>query len=234
MRFLFFFSLFTIFYVYLGYPILVTLIGLVLRKKVRKGPYESSVTILIAAYNEEQDIEKTVENKLDLDYPKDKLEIIVISDGSTDKTDEIVRRYQDQKVRLIRQEPRAGKTSALNLAVPQAKGDIIAFSDANSIWANDALAKLVGNFADPTVGYVTGKMIYTKADGTKIGDGCTSYMKYENLLPLVMLSVRFCISLWRRINFRILCFHSGLLSWEKGLSMNLKQSPKKSVPEILR
>jgi cellulose synthase/poly-beta-1,6-N-acetylglucosamine synthase-like glycosyltransferase len=182
MRFLFFFSLFMIFYVHLGYPMLISLIGLIRNKKVKKAPIQPSVTILIAAYNEERDIEKTIKNKLDLDHPKEKLEIIVISDGSTDKTDEIVRRYEGEAVRLIRQEPRAGKTSALNMAVPLAKGEIIAFSDANSLWQKSALLNLVQNFNDPSVGYVSGKMVYTNPDGSMVGDGCTAYMKYENQL----------------------------------------------------
>jgi len=185
MQYLFFFSLFLLFYVYLGYPMLLALIGLIRSKKVKKGPFEPAVTILISAYNEQDVIETTLRNKLDLDYQKEKLEIIVISDGSTDRTDEIVRSYEGDRVRLIRQEPRAGKTSALNMAVPRAKGEIIAFSDANSIWARNALAKLVMNFADPAVGYVTGKMIYTNPDLSPIGDGCTLYMKYENLLRAI-------------------------------------------------
>lgn len=171
-----------IFYVYLGYPMLITLIGLIRNKKVKKAPIQPLVTILIAAYNEERDIEKTIKNKLELDYPKEKLEIIVISDESTDDTDALVRRYEGEMVRLIRQEPRAGKTSALNMAVPQAKGEIIAFSDANSLWARNALQNLVKNFNDPEVGYVTGKMVYGNPDGSMVGDGCTAYMKYENLL----------------------------------------------------
>jgi len=174
-----------IFYVYLGYPLAAAVLSIFRDKKVKKAPIEPAVTILIAAYNEEENIEATIRNKLELEYPKDKLEIIVISDGSTDRTDQIMREYEGDQVRLIRQEPRAGKTSALNLAVPQAKGEIIAFSDANSIWAKDALVRLVSNFADPTVGYVTGKMIYTNPDGTPIGDGCTAYMKYENFLRRV-------------------------------------------------
>jgi len=85
-------------------------------------------------------------------------------------------------VRLIRQEPRAGKTSALNIAVPEARGEILIFSDANSIYEQNVLRELADNFNDPSVGYVTGKMIYTNADGTPSGDGCTAYMKYENRL----------------------------------------------------
>ena len=171
-----------IFYIYLGYPLLVFLFGVIKNKKVEKGSCEPYITILIAAYNEENTIEATIKNKLSLNYPKNKLEIIVISDSSTDRTDEIVKQYTSQGVKLIRQEPRAGKTSALNLAVPEAKGEIIVFSDANSIYASYALSELLENFNDKTVGYVTGKMIYTNPDGTAIGDGCTAYMKYENFL----------------------------------------------------
>jgi cellulose synthase/poly-beta-1,6-N-acetylglucosamine synthase-like glycosyltransferase len=184
-KFIFFLSLLMIFYIYLGYPILAFVISIVRNRKVRKGGHEPKVSILIAAYNEEDCIEATLINKLDLDYPKENLEIIVISDDSTDKTDHIVGKYEDKGVRLIRQEPRAGKTSGLNMAVPEATGEILVFSDANSLYARDALRHLVKNFGDPSVGYVTGKMVYTNPDGTTIGDGCTAYMKYENLLRKV-------------------------------------------------
>lgn len=169
-------------YIYFGYPCLILLLSRMRRRGVRTGSYEPYVSILIAAYNEEQHIQETLENKLSLDYPRDKLQLIVISDGSQDKTDEIVRSFEKQNVMLIRQEPRAGKTAALNLAVPRAAGEILVFSDANSLYAPDALRKLLRNFADPQVGYVTGKMIYINPDGTTIGDGCSAYMKYENLL----------------------------------------------------
>jgi len=182
LKVIFFFSLFMIFYVYLGYPALVFLAAAIKNKKVKKGLYEPPITILIAAYNEENNIEETLKNKLSLDYSNEKLEIIVISDGSTDKTDEIVKQYEQRGVKLIRQAPRAGKTSALNMAVPKAKGEILVFSDANSLYESDALTRLIQNFKDPDVGYVTGKMIYTNPDGTPIGDGCTAYMKYENFL----------------------------------------------------
>ena len=153
-----------------------------IRKDVQKKPWEPFVTILIAAYNESDHIRKTIQNKLELRYPAEKMEIIVISDGSTDGTDEIVKSFDTDNVYLIHQEPRAGKTSALNMAVPRAKGDVIVFSDANSIYDPDALKHLVSNFHDTKVGYVTGKMIYVNADGSPIGDGCSAYMKYENML----------------------------------------------------
>lgn len=179
---IFFLSLLLVFYVYAGYPLLAACLGTLLQRSVRKEAIEPSVTILIAAYNEEEVIAATLENKLTLDYPHDKLEIIVISDGSTDGTDTIVSRFADRNVRLLRQEPRAGKTSALNMATPLANGEVIVFSDANSLYAPDALRRLVANFADSEVGYVTGKMIYADPDGTPIGEGCSAYMKYENFL----------------------------------------------------
>jgi cellulose synthase/poly-beta-1,6-N-acetylglucosamine synthase-like glycosyltransferase len=182
MRYLFFFSLFMIFYVYLGYPLLAAILARLLNKQVRKAALEPFVTILIAAHNEEEVIGPTLENKLSLDYPNEKVEIVVISDGSTDKTDKIVEGFKDKGVKLLRQVPRSGKTSALNMGVTEAIGEIIVFSDANSMYEKDALRALVRNFADVSVGYVTGKMVYIDPSGSVVGDGCTAYMKYENLL----------------------------------------------------
>ena len=179
---LFFLAVAVIVYVFIGYPLLARLLSSLRSQPVGKEPIEPLVTILIAAFNEAGVIGETLKDKLDLDYPKDKLDVIVISDGSTDGTDEIVMRYADQPVKLLRQVPRAGKTSALNMAVPLAKGEVLVFSDANSRYESQSLRRLVRNFADPKVGYVTGKMIYTNPDGTAIGDGCTAYMRYENAL----------------------------------------------------
>jgi len=172
----------TIVYVYLGYPLVIVLLSKLYRRGIKVGNFEPSITILIAAYNEEVCIRKTIENKLDLNYPRERMEIIVISDASTDRTDEIVREFSGGCVRLIRQEPRNGKTAALNRAVPEAAGDILVFSDANSLYEKDALSHLLKNFHDPEVGYVTGKMVYANPDGAMIGDGCSSYMRYENFL----------------------------------------------------
>ena len=140
LKLLFSVSLFMILYIYFGYPVITLLLSRIIRKNVKKGPYEPNLTILIAAHNEEEYIGKTLWNKLSLDYPKEKMEIIVVSDGSDDKTDDIVRIYEQQGVKLLRQEPRAGKTKAINMAVAHAKGEILIFSDANSMYAPDALA----------------------------------------------------------------------------------------------
>ncbi len=174
-----------IIYIYIGYPALAAFIGNILANNINKSFYEPTVTILIAAYNEEKYIEQTIKNKLSLNYPLEKLEIIVISDESTDATDDIVEELGVKypgRIKLLRQVARNGKTSALNMAVPLAKGEIIVFSDANSIYDQDALKFLLANLSDPKVGYVTGKMIYINYDETVIGDGCSSYMKYENYL----------------------------------------------------
>ncbi len=171
-----------IFYIYLGYPLIVIFVSMLKQKKIAKGFYQPSVTILTAAFNEERHIEKTVRNKLEIDYPAEKMQIIVISDGSTDRTDAIVQNIADKRVTLVRQAPRAGKTSALNLGATLATGEILIFSDANSIYDKNALNMLLRNFHDPSVGYVTGQMIYINPDGSPVGSGCSAYMKYENML----------------------------------------------------
>lgn len=182
MRGLLLLALFGLAYVYVGYPWLVRWLAKQRRRAVHKADHVARVTLLIAAHNEKTQIGRTLRNKLELDYPRGALEIVVISDGSTDGTDEIVEGFASRGVRLIRQEPRAGKTAALNLGAATASGSILAFADANSSWSPDALRHLVRNFADPEVGYVSGKMIYTDSEGTVVGDGCSAYMRYENRL----------------------------------------------------
>ena len=184
MELLFWLSALLIVYIYIGYPIL-------LRYLPRRPPVQSAelnelpaVTILIPAFNEAAVIGQTIQNKLSQDYPSARLEIIVISDESEDATDDIVKEIaaQDSRVRLVRQVPRQGKTSGLNLAMPHANGEIVIFSDANSHYQSDAVRQLVNCFNDPEVGYVTGKMVYVNEEGNVIGDGCSAYMKYENHL----------------------------------------------------
>ena len=170
-------------FIYVGYPLALALLALLLPRRVKKDDtFRPSVTIVISAFNEQETLSATIENKLTLKYPAEKLEIIATSDGSTDRTDEIIRSYVNDRVRFIRQDPRQGKSAALNKMVMASKGEIIVVSDANSIYENDALCKLVRNFADPSVGYVTGKMVYVNESGSRVGNGCTAYMTYENCL----------------------------------------------------
>jgi cellulose synthase/poly-beta-1,6-N-acetylglucosamine synthase-like glycosyltransferase len=182
---LFFFCVLMLVYVYAGYPLLARLLGGLVRRRVWgavPGEHLPTVTVLIAAYNESAHIAATVRNKLEQDYPADKLDVIVISDESDDGTDDMVASIGDPRVTLIRQAHRAGKTSALNLAMPGAYGEVIVFSDANSLYAPDTLKNLVAPLADPRVGYVTGRMVYKAPDGSLTGEGCSTYMRYENNL----------------------------------------------------
>ena len=180
---MFWFSAGLIVYVYLGYPVFLWLVGLLKSGgRVAQTKECPKVTIVISAFNERDCIADTIENKLELDYPADKKEIIVTSDESSDGTDEIVETYAAKGVRLIRQTPRQGKTLALNRMVSESNGDIIVFSDANSMYQKDALQKIVRNFANPDIGYVTGKMVYVDEAKSIIGSGCSAYMRYENSL----------------------------------------------------
>ncbi len=181
-QYLFILCFILVLYIYLGYPSCVFLLASFFPRKSQQQPFQADVSILISAYNEEKFIGKTIENKLLQNYPNGSIEIIVISDGSTDGTDDIVKNISNDKLTFIRQTPRQGKTAALNLAVSKAKGDIIVFSDANSIYQSNALLQLINNFSDPEVGYVTGKMVYTNPDGSTVGDGCDTYMRYENII----------------------------------------------------
>jgi len=168
--------------VYALYPATIMLIGRFRNRHVRAASATPSLSVVIAAYNEAEHIVETVRNKVTQDYPADRLEVIVVSDGSVDDTDGVVREFNDSRVRLERQEPRQGKTSALNHAAKLARGEVLVFSDANSLYEPGALRALAACFADPDVGYVTGKMIYGNPDGSVVGDGCTGYMRYENKL----------------------------------------------------
>lgn len=181
MEFLFWLSIVLLFYIYIGYPLLLSLLP---KQKIAiQGVDElPTVTVIIPAFNEQNVIAATIQNKLDQDYPADKLQIIVVSDESEDNTDSIVSDFENKyhNVKLLKQIPRQGKTSGLNLAFQEIKSEIIVFSDANSIFDLDAMKALVSTFSDPAVGYVTGKMVYVNEDGSMVGDGCSAYMKYEN------------------------------------------------------
>lgn len=181
-EFFFWASIFLIIYPYSIYPFVMLSIGSLWPRAINLKSIEPTVTVLIPAYNEASCIGATVQNKLVLDYPREKLQVIVVSDGSTDGTDGIVQQFFARGVELIRQEVREGKAAALNAAVKQATGEIIVFSDANSLFAPDAIRCLVQNFADPAIGYVTGSLHYVTNNNSLSGDGVSLYMGSENLL----------------------------------------------------
>jgi cellulose synthase/poly-beta-1,6-N-acetylglucosamine synthase-like glycosyltransferase len=160
-----------------GYPVAAAALARARGRPVRKRDGEPAVTLVVAAHDEEEVIERRLENLLALDYPRDRLEIVVASDASDDRTDELVEAVaaREPNVRLLRC-PRGGKVAAQNRAVGASEGAILAFSDANAQWRPDALRKLVRNFADPEVAYVCGGHFYEAADGTN-REG--TYWKFE-------------------------------------------------------
>lgn len=172
-------------YVYFGYPLLLLLLGKLSPRPVRATGATPSVTILIAAYDEERVIGQKVENSLALDYPAERLEVLVVSDGSTDRTEEIVAALaaaHPERVRLLAL-PRSGKVRALNEGARRATGEVLVLTDANSFLAADALTWLVSPFADPEVGGVCGnKRLRPKetTDATAGGEGL--YWRYDKWL----------------------------------------------------
>lgn len=170
---LFWASLAALVWTHAAYPAFATLLARIAPRRVRKADIEPTVTVIIAAYNEEASIGRRIENLLELDYPKDKLEIVVSSDSSSDRTEEIAARYAGVKV--IRNE-RGGKVAAQDRAVRETDGEIVAFSDANATWSPDALRKLVRAFADDDVAYVCGQLKILAADGSN-QEGV--YWRYE-------------------------------------------------------
>src|SRR5262249_37865230 len=169
-------------FIYAGYPALMFALSLMLRRPVRRDDITPRVSVIIAAYNEERDIEAKLKNTLALDYPSDRMEIIVASDCSTDRTDEIVRSFRAHGVILRRQPGRFGKTIAQNRAAKAASGEILVFSDATTMYEPDAIRKIVRSFAGPEVGCVAGQLIYMDASSSAVGTGCRSYWGYEKFL----------------------------------------------------
>lgn len=155
--------------------------GQIFGKEVKKAKITPFVSLLIPAYNEEKVIAQKIENSLALDYPKEKLEIVVASE-STDKTNEIVKKYQEKGVKLFAYVKREGQSSLICKTVSKCKGEIIVLSDANAVFKKDALRKLVRNFADPKIGCVCGQLQYTNRKQSSIGESEGFYWRYEIFL----------------------------------------------------
>ncbi len=183
MHLVFWISVFFIAYPYAGYPLLVTLLRPLIGRPVAKGSFERAVSFVISAYNEAVNLERKLENTLALDYPPDKLEVLVVSDASTDSTDAIAARYADRGVGLIRLPERSGKAACQNAAVTQAGGDILIFSDARIMVASGSLKAMMANFADPTVGCVSSQdEIVDEKGNPHLAAGEGAYVRYEMAL----------------------------------------------------
>jgi GT2 family glycosyltransferase len=176
---LFWIGLGSLAYIYCGYPVLLACSRLLLRTTLAAGDSSPRVSMVLAAYNESEVIEDKIGNALEADYPRDRLELIIVSDASSDGTDEIVAKHREQGVHLIRQEPQAGKAAALNRGVEAATGEILVFSDANAMFSKAAIRHLTAPFADPRVGAVSGVLGY---EGDAAHSGETVYWRYEQLV----------------------------------------------------
>lgn len=202
-KILFWISFCIFLYPYIGYPIILHLLNRATgAAKGRLFPREDEssldkawpkVTMLISVYNEEKVIGKKIENTLLLNYPADRLEIIVISDGSTDRTDEIVLQYRERRICLKRYEGRIGKTACLNRTIPDVLGDIIVFSDANSEYPGYVLQHLVNRFEDPSIGFITGYTRYRSADDQGGNGSVGIYARFEKLLKVMESSFGACV-----------------------------------------
>jgi cellulose synthase/poly-beta-1,6-N-acetylglucosamine synthase-like glycosyltransferase len=176
---IFWISLIAIVYIYAGFNLITALTGWIVNKSVVKKKSFPAVDVIIAAYNEENQIKSRVQNLLKLDYPQEKINIIVASDGSTDATVKVVNSFTQANIHCL-DLPRQGKIFALNKAVKMATSDILVFTDANTIFHTLALQKLVQNFADPSVGGVCGNQDYLQPQQNgNIKTGETIYWSFD-------------------------------------------------------
>lgn len=182
-------------YAYFGYPVLLWVLSRFRGKRPVPvtDDYEPTVSLIVAAHNEEKVIAEKLENSLTSEYPKDKLEIIVASNGCTDGTDEIVRSFRDRGV-ILRSIPEPGKTNAQDFTAPLASGEIIIFSDADAIYEPDTVRRLVSPFADERVGLVQGDSIVMQGEEVPVDKGTQIYLRYERLVKKLESCLGACVT----------------------------------------
>jgi cellulose synthase/poly-beta-1,6-N-acetylglucosamine synthase-like glycosyltransferase len=176
---LFWISVAAILYTYIGYGVGVWLLARFRHLRVAKATITPRVSVVIACHNEARNIQARIRNLLASDYPTDRLEVIIISDGSDDLTPELARRFASDRVRVFAYDNQRGKATALNIGVEIATGDIIIFADARQWFEADAIKELVNNFADVRVGAVSGELLLDGGAGATVGEGVGLYWKYE-------------------------------------------------------
>jgi biofilm PGA synthesis N-glycosyltransferase PgaC len=176
---IFWLSAASIFYVYLGYPALLALWRRLRMRPVKKGKYEPTVSIVIAAHNERHNIERKLKNCFDLDYPKAKLQIVVSLDGPTDGSEFVVWKYAARGVVMVHSKEHIGKAAALNRALRRATGEIVVFADARQKFSLNAVRDLAANFADDEVGAVSGELVLVNDSEEEAATGVGLYWRYE-------------------------------------------------------
>jgi cellulose synthase/poly-beta-1,6-N-acetylglucosamine synthase-like glycosyltransferase len=170
------------FFIYFLYPIVIFFIANLRGYEPGRGDAIPFVSLIIPMHNEEGVVKEKVANILSLDYPGECLEILFVLDGCTDRTRECLMDFKDKRIKIFENNKRDGKVAAINNAIPHAKGNIIVFTDANSLHESDTIRKLARNFNDERVGCVAGKLVYTLADHTVVGRGENLYWKYEDFI----------------------------------------------------
>jgi biofilm PGA synthesis N-glycosyltransferase PgaC len=193
LAFLFWFSVLFIVYTYLGYPLLIALFARLFGSDGKYEAYFPFVTLMIPAYNEESCIAAKLENSLLLDYPRDKLQIMVVADGSSDNTPGIVKAYQDRSVELSYIPDRNGKMAAITRAMDHARGEIVVFSDANNLYEKNTLRELVSPFSLSNVGATTGAKLIIE-DGRDLSSAEGLYWKYESAIKKNETRLGSCVS----------------------------------------
>lgn len=179
---IFWMSLIILMYVWCGFLLVLLIISFAQRKRIKQlDDYEPTVSIVVCAYNEEKNILQKIENCLSLDYPHEKMEIIIVSDGSTDKTNALLEKYHHPLVRVIFMPERVGKSACQNRAAQEARNEVLFFTDATTKHPPDALRKLIRYLAEPNVGCVSGRPVF-KQDTTMTSFGLGVREQYEFLL----------------------------------------------------
>lgn len=199
---------------YIGYPLSLLLLALVRPARASRpaagGAPETlpSVTLVVSAYNEERCLGAKMENSIAIDYPRDRLRTIVVSDGSTDATETIARGYAGRGVELVALAGRRGKVACLNEVIPTLTSDLVVMSDANSMYEPDALRLLARHFEDPRIGCVCGRLDYVNPGHNAAGEGERVYWGYEGLIKRLesrlgsLLGANGAIYAYRRPLFR--------------------------------
>jgi cellulose synthase/poly-beta-1,6-N-acetylglucosamine synthase-like glycosyltransferase len=178
-------------YSYLIYPVILFVISRIISNRWIQREIRPKVSIVISVYNEEKVIEEKLKNTMELEYPPKKLEVIISSDGSNDRTNQLAAGMGDPRIVLRPFPERAGKTACLNHVVPEAQGEIVVFTDANSMFPSDTLLKLVRNFSDQNVGLVTGWSKYIRKGGGEESTGI--YSRFEMLTKYWESLVSSCV-----------------------------------------
>lgn len=178
----FYISLAAIAYIYFGYPLALHFGLFGPRRAFYRAGIRPTVSIIVPAHNEESGIEAKLRNLLALDYPRERVEILIGSDGSSDRTEEIVRRFAGEGVGLISFPKQLGKSAMQNGLVATASGEILVFTDADCLLPRGALSRLVENFADDRVGLATARPLYLNQSETSITENESLYLRYETWL----------------------------------------------------